>query len=312
MTELLSDGLGLTDNDDEVMEMFGMEEEASSVEEVPPAPAKKPRKPRAKKVMPAPPEEESLEDETSSEVNMGEFCPASEEVWKQQKLREEACMRKKYEVLSSVRTELGNMCPDMAADAGYNFLSFPKLRALLDSILERHGVFLECQGNCDTIGYALWDSKQDLFLKDINFSLPTNYSDVQQLGCAITYLRKYALLCMFDLVVEDRDGKAHQRISERAPAERKPETTVQSTLKPSATPDVQSPDPARVPQEMDSPKEQVLYFFQKLIDTGKVDKIENPQMRRALYAMLEGKITKFPSDEKMLQIRDILILTLNS
>ena len=265
----------------------------------------------------------------------------------------------RIQVLLKVKKELGELAPNIQADVGYGYLDLPGLRNLLDPILEKNGLVLTCgsQMNPQTgnfFGYFLYDLNNN-WIASTCFPHPLMGDDIQKFGAAVTYLRRYALLVMFDLIVEDKDGKTHMNTTKRtpvpapmpnadkvtavpavhtvtshnqtagvtaaqvtvaAPVAPAPEVKVEVAVAPKATATDAEFDAyiamAKANQQVDSMKDQVLKIFGYIEQQGKVGKISQTKIVRGIEGLRAGTLKETPNDKVLENVRDLLILALES
>lgn len=84
--------------------------------------------------------------------------------------------------------------------SGYATLS--NIIEVTEPILHRHGLFVTHIMDGSTLVTRLHDN--DTVLMESKFALPVN-GDIQKIGSAITYAKRYNLVAMFNLNVEDDD-----------------------------------------------------------------------------------------------------------
>jgi len=86
--------------------------------------------------------------------------------------------------------------------SGYATLS--NIIEVVEPILAKVGMFIVNIMDGNTLITKIYDSESDTVVIESSFTLPTN-GDIQKIGSAITYARRYNLLAMLNLNVEDDD-----------------------------------------------------------------------------------------------------------
>lgn len=102
---------------------------------------------------------------------------------------------------------------DSEADAGkyrYRYISLGAILEVVQPIVRDHGFVLRGTTSPGVVRYEILDA-ESAGVGTISYAeveIPTGTTDMQRLGSAITYARRYALTVLLDIAADDDDGRA--------------------------------------------------------------------------------------------------------
>ena len=135
------------------------------------------------------------------------------------------------DVLTTVRKEIGNI-PRRGRNPhfGNTYATYEDIRAAVDPVLEKHGVYVR-QALSDVDGKAalhtsVWNGEEQI----VTGTVPLPGDTAQAIGASITYMRRYALVTALGLLTEDDDdGNSARPVQAQQVAQAFPGATVEQS-----------------------------------------------------------------------------------
>lgn len=112
------------------------------------------------------------------------------------------------EKIAKIQKEMGTLKRDTKA-YNYNYATLNQIQEKLNPLLEEHNLLLTQPIRVTDKGNVLFtviESKDDEEAIEASILLPTDVKP-QDMGSAITYYRRYSIVSLLNLEVEDDDGK---------------------------------------------------------------------------------------------------------
>lgn len=137
------------------------------------------------------------------------------------------------DVLAQMQAEVANPTKNAQNTHLKNkYADLESVKAVTDPILAKYKGTIKTGPESHQGGVQTFISKVSVvdpadgqrYTDSMTFDMPLQKSDPQGLGSAITYARRYALVCWFDIVQTDDDGNAASGVG-RKPAAPKPAKT---------------------------------------------------------------------------------------
>lgn len=116
-----------------------------------------------------------------------------------------------YQRLGELLAAIPHLPKDSEANAGsykYRYISLGAILEAVQPIVLNHGFVLRGTTTPGAVAYELVDIDTGDVVNTAEVEIPRGVSDMQRLGSAITYARRYALTVLLDIAADDDDGQA--------------------------------------------------------------------------------------------------------